>query len=169
MINPIVKYGEKILQERSTTVAQITSETQTLIDHMIETMYAAPGIGLAAPQIGVPFRIFVVDLSVGHKSEDLIVAINPEFIELNGKQREEEGCLSIPGFTATVERPARVILKSLDRNRSEQTFEGTELLARAFQHEMDHLDGKLFIDCLMGIKRRLILRKIQKLRHIGKW
>ena len=169
MINPIVKYGEKILQERSTAVAQITSETQTLIDHMIETMYAAPGIGLAAPQIGVPLRIFVVDLSVGHKPEDLIVVINPEFIELGGKQREEEGCLSLPGFTATVERPARVIMKGLDRNGDEQTFEGTELLARAFQHEMDHLDGKLFVDRLMGIKRHLILRKIQKLRRIGKW
>ena len=169
MINPIVKYGEKILQERSTAVAQITSETQTLIDHMIETMYAAPGIGLAAPQIGVPLRIFVVDLSVGHKPEDLIVVINPEFIELGGKQREEEGCLSLPGFTATVERPARVIMKGLDRNGDEQTFEGTELLARAFQHEMDHLDGKLFVDRLMGIKRHLILRKIQKLRRIGTW
>ncbi len=169
MINPIVKYGEKILQERSTAVAQITSETQTLIDHMIETMYAAPGIGLAAPQIGVPLRIFVVDLSVGHKPEDLIVVINPEFIELSGKQREEEGCLSLPGFTATVERPARVIMKGLDRNGDEQTFEGTELLARAFQHEMDHLDGKLFVDRLMGIKRHLILRKIQKLRRIGTW
>ena len=162
MINPIVKYGEKILQERSTTVSQITSETQTLIDRMIETMYAAPGIGLAAPQIGVPFRIFVVDLSVGHKPEDLIVAINPEFIELNGKQREEEGCLSIPGFTATVERPARVILKSLDRNGSEQTFEGTELLARAFQHEMDHLEGILFIDYLSKLKKTMIVKKLSK-------
>lgn len=169
MINPIVKYGERILEERSTTVAQITSETQTLIDHMIETMYAAPGIGLAAPQVGVPLRIFVVDLSVGHKPEDLIVVINPEFIELDGKQREEEGCLSVPGFTATVERPAHVIMKGLDRNGNEQTFEGTELLARAFQHEMDHLNGKLFVDRLMGIKRHLILRKIKKLRRNGKW
>ena len=169
MINPIVKYGERILEKRSTTVAQITSETQTLIDHMIETMYAAPGIGLAAPQIGVPLRIFVVDLSVGHNPADLIVVINPEFIELDGTQREEEGCLSVPGFTAKVKRPAHVIMKGLDRNGNEQTFEGTELLARAFQHEMDHLNGKLFVDRLMGIKRHLILRKIQKLQRNGKW
>ena len=169
MIRPILRYGAPALRKGATEVQEVTAATHDLVDDMIETMYAAPGIGLAAPQIGVPFRIFVVDLSVGHKPEDLIVAINPEFIELDGTQREEEGCLSVPGFTARVKRPAHVIMKGLDRNGNEQTFEGTELLARAFQHEMDHLNGKLFVDRLMGIKRHLILRKIQKLQRNGKW
>ncbi len=169
MIRPIVKYGDAVLHDQSAAVEQITPDTQTLIDQMIEAMYAAPGIGLAAPQIGVPLRIFVVDLSIGRSSGDLIVMVNPEFIERDGMQLEEEGCLSLPGFTATVARPARVVLKGLDRDGCEQTREGTALLARAFQHEMDHLDGKLFVDRLRGIKRQLIVRKIQKLRRTDKW
>src|SRR5512134_209878 len=108
---------------------------------MIETMYAAPGIGLAAPQVGVPLRIFVVDLSVGRNADDLIVMVNPEFVERDGMQLEEEGCLSVPGFNATVVRPTRALLTGLGRNGEPQTVEGKELLARCFQHEIDHLDG----------------------------
>ena len=140
-----------------------------LVDDMIETMYAAPGIGLAATQIGVPLRVFVVDLSVGRNTGELIVMVNPEFVERDGTQLEEEGCLSAPGFNATVVRPKRVIIRGYTRDGVEQTREGTDLLARAFQHEMDHLDGTVFIDRLRGIKREMIVRKIQKLKKSGKW
>ena len=136
---------------------------------MIETMYAAPGIGLAAPQIGVPLRILSIDLSVGRTTGDLIIMINPVFLERDGSQLEEEGCLSAPGFNATVLRPARVVVKGLDREGREQTREGTGLLARAFQHEIDHLDGTVFIDRLRGIKRDLMVRKIHKLKKTGQW
>jgi peptide deformylase len=140
-----------------------------LIDDMIQTMYAAPGIGLAAPQIGVGVRIFVCDISVGRNPIDLMTFVNPEFVEREGMQLEEEGCLSVPGFNATVARPARVILKGLDREGEEHTVEGTGLLARCFQHEMDHLDGTLFVDRLRGLQKDLIVRKIRKLSRAGKW
>jgi peptide deformylase len=169
MIRPIVKYGTAPLHRASQRVDEITPELQTLIDEMIETMYAAPGVGLAAPQIGMPLRLFVVDISVGRNPKDLMVFVNPEFVERDGMQLEEEGCLSVPGFTATVARPARVLLRGQDRQGVEQIVEGTGLLARAFQHEMDHLDGRLFIDHLRGIKRDLIVRKIQKLTRAGEW
>jgi peptide deformylase len=169
MIRPILKYGETPLHERAQPVATITADIDRLIDDMIETMYAAPGIGLAAPQIGVPLRLFVVDLSVGRDLNGLMVMLNPEIVELDGVQLEEEGCLSVPGFNATVVRPTRVVVKGLDRHGTEQTKEGTGLLARAFQHEIDHLDGTLFVDRLRGIKRDLIVRKIRKLTRAGKW
>jgi peptide deformylase len=140
-----------------------------LVEDMIETMYAAPGIGLAATQIGVPLRLFVVDLSVGRDSKDLIVMINPEWVECDGMQLEDEGCLSLPGFNATVVRPARAVIRGLDRDRRPQTIEGTAVLARAFQHEMDHLDGVVFVDRLRGIKRDLIVRRINKLKRTGRW
>jgi peptide deformylase len=132
-------------------------------------MYAAPGIGLAATQVGVPLRVFVVDLSVGRTNGELIVMVNPRFVEREGTQIEEEGCLSAPGFNATVIRPRRAVLKGFTRDGAEQTVEGLDLLARAFQHEVDHLDGTVFIDRLRGIKRDLIVRKIQKLKKSGKW
>ena len=169
MLRPILRYGASDLHAPAQPVATITAETQTLIDDMIETMYAAPGIGLAAPQVGVSQRIFVIDLSVGRASNDLVVMINPEFVERDGTQLEEEGCLSVPGFNATVVRPSRVVCKALDRDGREQRIEGTQLLARAFQHEMDHLDGTLFVDRLRGIKRDMILRRIQKLKKSGRW
>ena len=169
MIRPILKYGEVPLHETAAEVSSLTSDIQKLIDDMIETMYAAPGIGLAAPQIGVPLRIFVVDLSLGHKAEDLMVFVNPVFLERDGMQLEEEGCLSVPGFNATVARPQRAVIKGQDRNGDERVVEGKDLLARAFQHEMDHLDGKLFLDRVRGIKRDLIVKKIRKLARAGKW
>ena len=169
MIRPILKYGDKVLHERARTVDALTPEVDRLVDDMIDTMYAAPGIGLAAPQVGMLLRIFVVDLSVGRDPSALLVMINPEFIDRDGMQLEEEGCLSVPGFNATVVRPSRVVVKGLDRMGQPVEREGTGLLARAFQHEMDHLDGTLFVDRLRGIKRDLIVRKIKKLTRAGKW
>jgi peptide deformylase len=136
---------------------------------MVETMYAAPGIGLAATQVGVAVRAFVVDLSMGRSSGELITMVNPRFVERDGEQLEEEGCLSAPGFNATVLRPKRALVTGADRDGEPRTVEGIGLLARAFQHEMDHLDGVVFIDRLRGIKRDLIVRKIQKLKKSGKW
>ena len=169
MIRPILRYGESLLHTPAAEVTTFDDELHRLIDDMIETMYAAPGVGLAATQVGVPLRVFVIDLSVGKTTGQLIVMVNPIFVEREGAQLEEEGCLSAPGFNATVVRPKRVVVKGFDRNGVEQTIEGTELLARAFQHEMDHLDGTVFIDRLRGIKRDLIVRKIQKLKKSGKW
>lgn len=169
MIRPILKYGDQTLHEPAKDVESLTGEVDRLIGDMIETMYAAPGIGLAAPQIGVGLRIFVVDLSLGHDPSALIAMVNPVFVERDGMQLEEEGCLSVPGFNATVVRPARTVLKGLDRSGAVQEREATGLLARAFQHEMDHLDGTLFVDRLRGIKRDLIVRKIRKLSRAGKW
>jgi peptide deformylase len=169
MVRPLIRYGAAVLHEPARDVDAISADIQSLIDDMIETMYAAPGIGLAAPQVGVPLRIFVIDLSVGRDASQLITMINPVFVERDGVQLEEEGCLSVPGFTATVMRPQRAIVRGLDRAGREHTREGTGLLARAFQHEMDHLDGTLFIDRLRGIKRDMIVRKIRKLDRAGKW
>jgi len=169
MIRPILRHGERVLHERAAPVGEITLAIQTLIDDMVATMYAAPGIGLAAPQIGEPLRLFVVDITAGRQANNLIVLINPEFVERDGMQLEEEGCLSVPGFSATVPRPTKVVVRGLTRDGTEQTVEGAGLLARALQHEMDHLDGTLFLDRLRGIKRDLIARRIQKLKRTGKW
>jgi len=169
MIRPILKYGDPPLHAPARAVETITPDTVTLIDDMVETMYAAPGIGLAAPQIGVALRVFVIDLSVGRDAASLITLVNPVFVEREGLQLEDEGCLSLPGFNATVPRPERVVVKGLDRNGSERQFEGRGLLARAFQHEMDHLDGRLFVDRLRGIKRDVIVRRIHKLAKHGHW
>jgi peptide deformylase len=169
MLRPILRLGDAALQRPAQPVETITREIERLIDDMIETMYAAPGIGLAAPQIGISLRVFVIDLSVGRDADGLITMVNPEFVERDGMQLEEEGCLSLPGFTATVARPERAIVRGLSRDGAPQQIEGTGLLARAFQHEMDHLDGKLFTDRLRGIKRDLIVRKVRKLARAGKW
>jgi len=169
VIRPILKFSESPLHSPAAAVGELSGDVQTLIDDMIETMYAAPGIGLAAPQVGVSLRIFVVDLSLGRKAEDLMVFVNPVMLDQEGVQLEEEGCLSVPGFNATVARPSRAVVKALDRNGVERVVEGRDLLARAFQHEIDHLDGKLFLDRVRGIKRDLIVKKIRKLARAGKW
>jgi peptide deformylase len=169
MIRPILRYGEEVLHQPAAPVAAVTPEIQQLIDDMVQTMYAAPGIGLAATQIGVPLRIFVADVSSGRNPSDLLAFINPQIIEATGNQYEDEGCLSLPGFNATVARPARAVVKGLSRDGEEQVIEGTGLLARCFQHEMDHLDGTLFVDRLRGLQKSLILRKIKKLSRNGKW
>ncbi len=169
MIRPILRYGERPLHQPASDVPALDGTVQKVVDDMIETMYAAPGVGLAATQIGVPLRVFVVDISVGRSPSDLLVMINPSFVERDGMQLEEEGCLSVPGFNATIVRPARAVVRALDRDGNERTIEGKDLLARAFQHEMDHLDGTVFVDRLRGIKKDLILRKINKLKRAGRW
>ena len=169
MLRPIVRYGATNLQTRAETVVDFDETLRALIDDMVDTMYAAPGVGLAAPQVGVPLRVCVIDLSVGKRGGELFALVNPEFVEREGMQLEEEGCLSVPGFNATVARPARAVVRAQDREGQERIIEGTGLLARALQHEIDHLDGTLFLDRLRGIKRDLIVRKIRKLQRAGRW
>jgi peptide deformylase len=169
MIRPILRYGAGVLHSPARPVAEITPDVQALVDDLIQTMYAAPGVGLAAPQVGVGLRVFVCDISLGRDAGRLLTFINPRFVERDGMQLEEEGCLSVPGFNATVARPSRVVLEGLDRDGSERRIDATGLLARCFQHEMDHLDGTLFVDRLRGLQKDFIVRKIRKLSRAGKW
>jgi len=130
MIRPILRYGDSVLHQPAAPVTDITADVQQLIDDMVQTMYAAPGIGLAAPQVGVRLRIFVADVSSGHNPADLLAFINPEVVDMDGAQYEDEGCLSVPGFNATVARPSRAVVRGLARDGREQVVEGTGLLAR---------------------------------------
>ena len=168
-VRPIVKYGHPGLHKPSETVREIDGTIHRLLDDMVETMYAAPGIGLAAPQIAVPLRVIIVDLSVGEEPGQLIKLINPEFVLREGEQRHDEGCLSVPGFGGSPVRPARVVVKGLDPDGKERTYEGTELLARAFCHEIDHIDGLLFVDRLTPLKRDLMKRKLRKKARTDDW
>lgn len=158
-----------MLEKPSDPVSNITEEEAKLVQDMIETMYKAPGVGLAAPQVGVSKRVMVTDATAGEQKDRLFTIINPEIVETDGEQYEEEGCLSIPGFSATVIRPQRVVIRGVDLNGKEVMVEGSDLLARAFCHEMDHLDGKFFLDHLSFIKRDMIKRRIKKLIRQGKW
>lgn len=169
MLRPILKYGARVLHQPAAPLADITGDTQQLIDDMISTMYAAPGVGLAAPQIGVGVRLCVIDTSLGRTAGELLVLVNPTLVERDGVQLEEEGCLSLPGFTATVVRPTRTVVGALDRHGKEQTVEGRGLLARVLQHELDHLDAMLFVDRLRGIQRDQIVRRVRKLQRLGRW
>ena len=169
MIRSISNFGDGVLRVPAAEVGELTPTIQGLVDDMIETMYAAAGVGLAAPQVGESLRIFVADPSSGRRAEDLIVMINPELVECDGIQNESEGCLSVPGFEAPVARPLRAVIAGLNRAGSPHQVEGTGLLARAFQHELDHLNGSLFLDKLRGFKREMLLRKIKKLQRSGKW
>jgi peptide deformylase len=168
-VRPIVKYGHPMLHEPSQPVGEIDGDIRRLLDDMVETMYAAPGIGLAAPQIAVPLRVIVVDLSVGEDKSQLIKLVNPEFVLREGEQRHEEGCLSVPGFGGSPPRPARVVVKGLDPEGKEHTYEATDLLARAFCHEIDHVDGLLFVDRLTPLKRDLLKRKLRKKARTDDW
>ena len=154
-LRPIVKFGHPMLHAPSAPVARSTARSARSCDDMVETMYAAPGIGLAAPQIAVPLRVIVIDLSCGQDPKQLIKLVNPEFVEKRGRAAHDEGCLSVPGFGGSPVRPARVIVKGLDPDGKERTYTGTELLARAFCHEIDHIDGLLFVDRLTPLKRDL--------------
>lgn len=169
MIRPIVKYPDPILQRPTESVTEFDAELRALVDDMFESMYAAKGIGLAAPQIGVGKRLTVVDLSCNEKPEERIVLINPEIIERAGRLYEEEGCLSLPEIREKVVRAAKVKVKAQNLDGEWFEIDGDELLARAFQHEIDHLDGVLFIYRLSGLKRDLILRRIRKLQRTGEW
>src|SRR5436309_4476253 len=142
----IVKYGDPVLREPARLVAEIDDPLQRLIDDMVDTMYAAPGVGLAANQVGVSKRLMVIDLSVGKRPQELHIFINPEIVESVGQVTEEEGCLSIPDFVEIVTRPEKVRVKYLDRNGEPRELWGDGLMARALCHEIDHLNGTLFVD-----------------------
>jgi peptide deformylase len=168
-IYPIVKYGDPILEKSTTPVTKFDAELEQLTEDMFASMYAASGVGLAAPQIGLTLRVAVVDVTAGKNPEAKIVLANPEIIHAEGEKREEEGCLSIPGFRGYVLRPQFVTVRA--QNAKGESFEirGEDLLARAFCHEIDHLNGILFIQHLSMLKRDLIKRKIKKLRKLGEW
>jgi peptide deformylase len=168
-IKGIVKWGHPVLHAPSAPVEEFDDSVRSLVADMVETMYAAPGIGLAAAQIAVPLRVIVVDLSVGQDKDQLIALVNPEIVEREGEQRHEEGCLSVPGYGGSPSRPARVVVKGLDLEGRERRYEGTELLARAFCHEIDHIDGLLFVDRLSPLKRDLLKRKLRKRARADDW
>jgi peptide deformylase len=169
MIREIVKYPDPILQQPTEKVVEFDDELRALAEDMFESMYKAVGIGLAAPQIGVSKRITVIDLSNQKNPEDKLVLVNPEIIHREGKQNEEEGCLSLPDIRDKVSRAAKVKIRAQNLEGNWFEMEGTELLARAFQHEIDHLDGILFPWRLSALKRDLILRRIRKLQKTGEW
>ncbi len=168
-IHPIVKYPDPVLAKKGAAVTEFGPELAQFVDEMWASMYAARGIGLAAPQIGVSKRITVIDVSFNETPEDKLVLINPEIVERHGKQFEEEGCLSLPDIREKVQRAARVKVRAQDVNGEFFEAEGDELLARAMQHEIDHLDGVLFIDRLSTLKRDLVKRRIRKLQNNGQW
>lgn len=165
---PIVKYGHEVLHALAHPLPAIDGDVKRLVADMVDTMYAAPGIGLAAPQIGVPLRVIVIDLSVGAQKDQLIKLVNPEFMLQEGEQCHEEGCLSIPGYAGSPVRPERVVVTGLDPDTGEaRTYEGAGLLARAFCHEIDHIDGRVFVDRLAAFKRDLLKRKLRKKSRAG--
>lgn len=168
-ILPILRYPHEVLLTRTEDVTDITPDIERLVQDMIETMHAAPGVGLAANQVGVGKRIAVVDLSVGEDPKQLLVLINPRILENHGGYDDEEGCLSLPGFNERVRRPDRAVIEAMDLEGKRRTYEGRQLLARAFNHEIDHLEGRLFIEHLSALKRRLIKRKVQKKMRAGDW
>lgn len=170
MIYPIVKYGDPVLEQTAEIVTDFdTPELRAFLEDMFESMYAAKGVGLAAPQIGFSRRIAVIDISVAEDPAQKIVLINPEIVQVEGKQKGEEGCLSMPGFREEVTRGKRVTVRA--QNVKGETFEqtGEDLLARAFLHETDHLFGKLYIKHISALKRDLIRRKIRKKAKAGEW
>jgi len=158
----IRQYPDPVLKGGCKPVHDITQEIHALIEDMVETMYDAPGVGLAAPQVGVPLRLAVIDVSTEDEKKPLLVLINPEIVAYEGEQEEEEGCLSVKGHYATVKRYAKVRVRAHDRDGKPFEMDGEGLLARAFQHELDHLDGMLFIDRLSPLKRDLLKRKLKK-------
>jgi peptide deformylase len=169
MILPILKYGSPELKEVSKPVDAFTEELEKISKNMIETLYGAPGIGLAAPQIGLNIRLVTIDVSVGEEPDKLIIICNPEIISSEGEQKNDEGCLSIPEFTESVVRPIKAFVKGQNLKGEEVKYEAEGLLARAFSHEIDHLNGVLFIDRLSPLKRGLIKNKIKKLAKAGDW
>lgn len=162
-------YPDPVLRVRTREVAQFDAELDRLVSDMIETMHAAPGVGLAAPQVGAESRVAVVDVSVGKEPSELHVLVNPELLESSGSEIDVEGCLSLPGISDKVERPSRVRIRALNRRGEPFELSAEDFLARAICHEIDHLNGTLFVDYLRGLKRDRILKKIQKLAKAGMW
>ena len=159
---PIVKFGNPVLTEKAEKVKSITEEIIELSQNMIRTMHLTPGLGLAAPQVNVAKQLITIDISIGENSKDLIVLINPEILSQEGIVSNEEGCLSIPGIHDIVQRPTKVVVRGTDLQGKEKVIEAEELLARVLSHEIDHINGKLFIDHLSPLKRNLIKKKLRK-------
>jgi peptide deformylase len=169
MVYPIVLYGDPVLETPAATVTEFDDELKTLIDDMFESMYAAHGVGLAAPQIGIGKRITVIDVSFKEDPEQKLVLINPEIIATEGKQRGQEGCLSLPEFREDVSRPNVVTIRAQNLNGEWYEKTGDGLLARAFMHEIEHLSGTLYIAHISRLKRDIMKRKIKKLMRVGEW
>jgi peptide deformylase len=169
MILKVVKYPEPVLSQPGEPVTEFDKELRKFVADMFETMYAAQGIGLAAPQVAVPKRITVVDLSMGKDPKQKLVLINPEITFREGKHYEEEGCLSFPDIREKIQRSFKVKIRAQDEHGKWFEMDGEELLSRAFQHEIDHLDGVLFITRMSSLKRDLNLRKIRKMQREGTW
>ena len=169
MIYPIVKYGQEVLEQIGKPVTEFNSDLEKLVADMFVTMYAAQGVGLAGPQIGLSLRLCVIDLTSGQDPKAKLVLANPVIVSVEGQQAEDEGCLSLPDIRAKTRRPLRVTVRAQDLHGEEFTLPGEGLLARAFCHETDHLDGKLFIQHLTRLKRDSIKRKVRKLMKAGEW
>jgi peptide deformylase len=169
-IREIVKYGDARLVASNGVVEDFDDPgLAALLKDMRETCWAAPGVGLAAPQIGVNRRVAIVDLSVGKDPSQLIVLVNPVVVDTQGRIRDEEGCLSLPDLVETVDRPERVTVEAFDEHGDKRTLEGRDLLARAFCHEIDHLDQKIYVDRLSPLKKSLLLRQVVKRQKKGTW
>ncbi len=169
MILPILKYGAPELRIVSRDVESFNGNLDDIVKNMVETMYAAPGIGLAANQVGINIRLATIDLSVGEEPGKLIVLCNPEIVSTEGTQKNDEGCLSVPDFSETVSRPQKMIVRGRNAKGEEIQIEAEGLLARCLSHEIDHLNGVLFVDHLSSLKRTLIRNKIKKLAKAGEW
>ena len=169
MIYPIVKFGDPVLEKRAATITEFDDELRKLADDMFESMYAAKGVGLAAPQIGISKRIAVIDVTFKEDPGAKIVLVNPEIVHTEGKQTSSEGCLSLPEFRENVTRPMKVTARAQDLEGKTIEVTGEELLARALLHETDHLNGRLFISHISALKRDMIKRKVRKLMKQGEW
>lgn len=169
MIYPIVKYGDRVLETAAEPVTAFDSDLEKLVADMFETMYAANGLGLAAPQIGIAKRLAVIDVSLGERPDGRIVLVNPVIVATEGRAAQDEGCLSLPDFRGSTTRPERVTIRAQDVHGTEFTLTGEGLLARAFCHETDHLNGTLFIQHVSRLKRDSIKRKVKRLVKAGHW
>jgi peptide deformylase len=169
MIYPIVRYGNPVLEKPASPVTIFDDKLKALVDDMFESMYEAHGVGLAAPQIGISKRLAVIDVTFKEDPDAKLVLVNPQIIHKEGKQAQSEGCLSVPDFRESVTRAKKVTIRAQDVHGEWYEKTGEELLARAFLHEIDHLDGKLYISHISALKRDLIKRKIRKLAKLGEW
>jgi peptide deformylase len=169
MILPILKFGAPELRKVSTPVDVFNDELEKIVKNMFETMYGCPGIGLAAAQVGINIQLTTIDITVGEESDKKIVICNPEIISTEGTQKAEEGCLSIPDFCETITRPLKLVVRGQDIHGEDISIAAEGLLARCISHEMDHLNGILFVDHLSPLKRSIIKNKIKKLAKTGEW
>jgi peptide deformylase len=168
-IRPVVLFPDPVLLTPTRPVERVDEEVRALVQDMVETMYAAPGVGLAANQVGEQLRVCVVDLTVGETRDELRVFINPEVVSTEGSQIGEEGCLSFPDITLEIERPMRAVVRAIDLDGKPFTLEGEGLMARAMLHEIEHLDGRTFLQHVSPLKRELVRRQIRKRMKSGEW